>query len=121
MSVTTVQQLFKPLKDITQDGTISHQCGVTMNDSVEARCIDDARTISKALGYSMNTVELAIRDGVPYAIDYMNSAPDLDISSLGPEHFAWAVRTMAAHLADLARAPRSRQSQWSALLHAGQE
>ncbi len=39
MSVTTVQQLFKPLKDITQESTISHQCGVTMNDSVEARCI----------------------------------------------------------------------------------
>ena len=27
----------------------------------------------------MNTVEFAIRDGVPYAIDYMNSAPDFDV------------------------------------------
>lgn len=39
MAVTTGQQLFTPLKDITQERTISHQCGVTMNDSVEARCI----------------------------------------------------------------------------------
>jgi len=39
MSVITEQQLFTPLKDIRQERTISHQCGVTMNDSVEARCI----------------------------------------------------------------------------------
>lgn len=39
MAVTTEQQLFTPLKDITQERTISHQCGVTMNDCVEARCI----------------------------------------------------------------------------------
>jgi propane monooxygenase coupling protein len=39
MSVTTGQQLFKSINDITLDGTVSHQCGVTMNDSVEARCI----------------------------------------------------------------------------------
>lgn len=39
MAVTTGQQLFTLLKDITQERTISHQCGVTMNDSVEARCI----------------------------------------------------------------------------------
>lgn len=39
MSITSEQQLFTPIKDITQERTISHQCGVTMNDSVEARCI----------------------------------------------------------------------------------
>ncbi|MCR9087682.1 MAG: MmoB/DmpM family protein [Rhodobacteraceae bacterium] len=33
------QNIFKPMKDITFDQTISHQCGVTMNDSVEARAI----------------------------------------------------------------------------------
>lgn len=87
---------------------------------LEAHCVENARAISRALGYSMNTVELAIKDGVPYAIDYMNSAPDLDISSLGPEHFAWAVRTMAAHLIQLARAPRQLRPEWSMLLHAGQ-
>jgi propane monooxygenase coupling protein len=36
---TTSQNVFKSMKDITFDQTISHQCGVTMNDSVEARAI----------------------------------------------------------------------------------
>ncbi|WP_138465857.1 MmoB/DmpM family protein [Poseidonocella sp. HB161398] len=31
--------IFKSMKDITFDQSISHQCGVTMNDSVEARAI----------------------------------------------------------------------------------
>ncbi len=33
------QNIFKEMKDITFNQTISHQCGVTMNDSVEARAI----------------------------------------------------------------------------------
>lgn len=33
------QNIFKAMKDITFDQSISHQCGVTMNDSVEARAI----------------------------------------------------------------------------------
>ena len=31
--------IFKSMKDIKFEDTISHQCGVTMNDSVEARAI----------------------------------------------------------------------------------
>jgi propane monooxygenase coupling protein len=31
--------IFKTLKDVKFEETISHQCGVTMNDSVEARAI----------------------------------------------------------------------------------
>lgn len=31
--------IFQNMKDITFETTISHQCGVTMNDSVEARAI----------------------------------------------------------------------------------
>ena len=91
-----------------------------LEEALLARAIDDALTISQALGYSMNTVELAIQNGVPYAIDYMNSAPDLDISSLGEEHFAWAVDTMAQHLVSLADAPAQRRASWSALLYEGQ-
>jgi hypothetical protein len=62
-----------------------------------ARIEKDARTLVKALGYDMNTVEFAIRDGVPYAIDFMNPAPDMDINSLGEKHFHW----MVTHMADL--------------------
>src|SRR5579875_1179404 len=33
------QTIFKQMKDIHFEDTISHQCGVTMNDSVESRVI----------------------------------------------------------------------------------
>jgi len=33
------KNIFKSMKDITFQQTISHECGVTMNDSVEARAI----------------------------------------------------------------------------------
>ncbi|MFQ3593211.1 MAG: hypothetical protein SNJ82_08500, partial [Gemmataceae bacterium] len=51
-----------------------------------------------ALGYDMCSAEWAIRGGVPYAIDFMNPAPDMDIHSLTPKYFEWAV----THMADLA-------------------
>jgi len=35
----TRQNIFKDMKHIKFDDTISHQCGVTMSDSVEARAI----------------------------------------------------------------------------------
>ena len=49
--------------------------------------------INKFLGYDFNTVELALRDGVPYAIDFCNPAPDADRNSVGEENFAWVVET----------------------------
>lgn len=70
------------------------------------RVCEDARKLCRALGYEMNTVEFAIRDGVPYAIDFMNSAPDFDVSSLGEEHFPWVVEKMADLVIRLAKEPR---------------
>lgn len=99
--------------------TRAHETMAPLSKELEARCIYDARTITRALGYDMNTVELAIRDGVPYAIDYMNSAPDLDVSSLGPDHFPWAVTTMAQHLVALAfDASGAPAPRWDTLLRA---
>lgn len=51
--------------------------------------------INKFLGYDFNTVELALRDGVPYAIDFCNPAPDAELSSVGEENFEWVVETAA--------------------------
>lgn len=51
--------------------------------------------INKYLGYDFNTVELAVRDGVPYAIDFCNPAPDADKASVGEENFEWVVETAA--------------------------
>ena len=51
--------------------------------------------INHYLGYDFNTVELALRDGVPYAIDFCNPAPDADLASVGEDNFAWVVETAA--------------------------
>ncbi len=74
---------------------------------------DGVLAICKALGYDMNTVEFAIRDGVPYAIDFMNPAPDADYHSVGPENFQWVVEHAAKFLVDKARQTR-RKKQFTA-------
>ncbi|MET0637701.1 MAG: hypothetical protein ABWZ25_16850 [Chitinophagaceae bacterium] len=51
--------------------------------------------INKYLGYDFNTVELALRNGVPYAIDFCNPAPDAERTSVGEENFEWVVETAA--------------------------
>jgi hypothetical protein len=51
--------------------------------------------INDALGYDMNTVEFAIRDGIPYAIDFCNPAPDADLNSIGEVNFEWIVEHAA--------------------------
>jgi hypothetical protein len=55
----------------------------------------DALTLCRALGYDMNTVEFAFKDGVPYAIDFTNPAPDADYHSLKEKFFRWVVDAMA--------------------------
>lgn len=52
-------------------------------------------TLNKALGYDFNTVEFAIRNGIPYAIDFCNPAPDADIHSVGQTNFDWIVEHAA--------------------------
>jgi len=59
------------------------------------RVAKDALTLCRALGYDLNTVEFAVEDGVPYAIDFMNPAPDADPHSVGAENFAWIVEAVA--------------------------
>ncbi len=63
-------------------------------------------TLNRALGYDLNTVELAIRDEVPYAIDFCNPAPDADVKSVGPENFEWIVENMANLAIERARLHR---------------
>ncbi|HWB26464.1 MAG TPA: hypothetical protein VG738_13350 [Chitinophagaceae bacterium] len=60
--------------------------------------------INRFLGYDFNTVELAVRDGVPYAIDFCNPAPDADRNSVGEENFAWVVETAANYAIEKAQA-----------------
>lgn len=51
--------------------------------------------INHYLGYDFNTVELAVRNGIPYAIDFGNPAPDAERTSVGEENFEWVVETAA--------------------------
>lgn len=53
--------------------------------------------LCEVLGYDFNTVELAVRDGVPYAIDFTNPAPDADVNSVGVENFEWVVEHAAKY------------------------
>jgi hypothetical protein len=91
-----------------------------LTPALRDRIARDCRTICGALGYDMNSLEYAIKDGVPYAIDFMNCAPDMDIYSLTPTYFEWAVQHMADMAIKLANAPRrtSVEAKWSALFTA---
>jgi glutathione synthase/RimK-type ligase-like ATP-grasp enzyme len=60
--------------------------------------------INQYLGYDFNTVELALRDGVPYAIDFCNPAPDAEVKSVGEDNFAWVVETAANYAIEKALA-----------------
>ena len=62
--------------------------------------------INHYLGYDFNTVELALRDGVPYAIDFCNPAPDAERTSVGEENFEWVVETAATYAIEKALAQK---------------
>ncbi|MFN2400788.1 MAG: RimK family alpha-L-glutamate ligase [Gemmatimonadaceae bacterium] len=80
------------------------------------RIVGDSLKLVRALGYDMNSLEWAIRDGVPYAIDFMNPAPDMDVYSLTPVYFQWVVTHMADMAIRLAKEGRKQNKdlRWSA-------
>jgi hypothetical protein len=70
--------------------------------------------INDYLGYEFNTVELAIRDGIPYAIDFCNPAPDADLQSVGAENFEWVVENASSYLIEVAEKinPKTGNLSW---------
>src|ERR1041384_1035752 len=60
-----------------------------LDPEMDARVRRETIQINEALGYDINTVEFAIANGTPYAIDYMNPAPDADWWSVGSVYFKW--------------------------------
>ena len=87
------------------------------------RIVRDSRLLVRALGYDMNSIEWAVRDGVPYAIDFMNPAPDMDVNSLTPHYFEWVVKHMADLVIRLAAQPGRQGAElgWSAMFKAGRK
>jgi hypothetical protein len=75
------------------------------------RMEDDALKLCRALGYDLNSVEFAVEDGIPYAIDFLNPVPDADVHSVGAANFEWIVD----HVADLAIARANASSRSHAL------
>src|SRR5260370_14480256 len=67
-----------------------------------ARIVRDAQTLNNALGYEMNTIEFAVEDGVPYAIDFLNPAPDFERDRITPFYFEQVVEKMARLVIDRA-------------------
>ncbi len=65
--------------------------------------------LNQVLGYDFNTVEMAVRDGVPYAIDFCNPAPDADVASVGQENFEWVVEHAAKMAVDRAQTAKPGQ------------
>jgi len=82
------------------------------------RVENDALTLCKALGYDLNTVEFAVEDGIPYAIDFMNPAPDADLHSVGRESFDWIVEKVANLAVKKAQSADKTQPQmnWASFL-----
>ena len=67
-----------------------------------ARIVKDAQTINNALGYEMNTIEFAVQDGVPYAIDFLNPAPDFERDRITPHYFDLVIDKMSKLVIDRA-------------------
>jgi glutathione synthase/RimK-type ligase-like ATP-grasp enzyme len=82
------------------------------SSAMETRLIEDTLAICQAFGYDMNTCEFAIKDGVPYAIDFMNPAPDMDVNSLGRGHFDWIIQTMADEMIALAQSKAATRDRY---------
>jgi hypothetical protein len=51
--------------------------------------------LNEFLGYDLNTVEFAVRGGVPLAIDFCNPAPDAEAASVGQANFEWVVEAVS--------------------------
>jgi hypothetical protein len=81
------------------------------------RVVADSLKLMRALGYDMCSAEWAVRGGVPYVIDFLNPAPDMDVNSLTPHYFDWAVQHMADMAIKLAKHPRPlvKELRWANL------
>mgnify|MGYP001574725885 FL=1 len=85
------------------------------------RVVKDAQTLNLALGYEMNTVEFAVQDGIPYAIDFLNPAPDFERERITEFYFGHVVEQMAKLVIDRAMhgTPADSWPRWEEMLGMG--
>ena len=81
-----------------------------LDEKLREESVRQAQVLVNGLGYDMDTVEFAVRDGTLYAIDFLNPAPDFDNFSIKEQAFTWVIE----HMTDLviAYASGTRTSPW---------
>jgi hypothetical protein len=91
------------------------QPGAKLKERIEK----DGLALCRALGYDLNTVEFAVEDGIPYAIDFMNPAPDAEVTSVGQQNFEWIVDAVAEMAVEKALSDQNpvEELRWAAFLH----
>lgn len=89
----------------------------SMDGALRERIVGDSIKLCRALGYDLNTLEFAVEDGVPYAIDFLNPAPDAERTSVGDANFEWIVNAVAEFAVRKAQEPASQPAyHWAAFL-----
>jgi glutathione synthase/RimK-type ligase-like ATP-grasp enzyme len=91
----------------------------TIAPAIEDRIARDTLLINEALGYDLNTIDFALKDGVPYAIDVTNPAPDADLWSITERNFNWLTERVAEMLVEYAKhsVPTLRYHRWNKWLN----
>jgi glutathione synthase/RimK-type ligase-like ATP-grasp enzyme len=92
--------------------------GPPVESGLQNRIVNDCLTLCRALGYDLNTVEFAVKDGVPYAIDFLNPAPDADLHSVGEANFEWIVQAVSElAVSEALKEPALPEYRWAEFLN----
>jgi glutathione synthase/RimK-type ligase-like ATP-grasp enzyme len=100
---------------------LRYQAGFSPSPEMLERLEELCIKICTMLSYDFNTIEFAVRDGIPYAIDYMNPAPDAERTSVQEDNFEWVLKTTASYLIELAQEGRKvpQEYAWSSFIGKG--
>jgi hypothetical protein len=100
---------------------LRYQAEFSPSPAMLARLEELCIQICTMLSYDFNTIEFAVRDGIPYAIDYMNPAPDAERTSVQEDNFEWVLSTTASYLIELAQQGRKMPQEyaWSSFIGKG--
>jgi hypothetical protein len=86
-----------------------HERYVSNPEPIEPKLLErlhaDCLKLTGALGYDFDTLEFAVRDGIPYAIDFLNPSPDADPNSVGQRNFEWVLEHAAKWLIERVQIP----------------
>ena len=107
----------RPAQAISVGRAVHPQPDLPLGRTGGARRAGRADALNRALGYDINTVEFAIKDGIPYAIDFMNPAPDAELASVGEFYHNWVTKAVTDLVFRRLEEPRAEpRYRWDALL-----